>query len=109
MDLFKNLRKIIHYLITIFILFGWAHHNKKLLLIHMIFICGVLIHWITNNNRCFLSEYDYEDDDPNAYTKDLLNKFGIKLNNDKIIQYIPYLSLIIPFIISVIKINKFFI
>ena len=107
MDLVKNLRKIIHYLITIFILFGWAHDNKKLLLIHMIFICGVLIHWITNNNRCFLSEYDYGDD-PNAYTKNLLNKVGIKLNN-KIIQFIPYLSLFIPFIISVIKINNFFI
>ncbi len=104
MDLFKNLRKIIHYLITIFILFGWAHNNKKLLLIHMIFIGAVLFHWITNNNRCFLSDYDYEDD-PNGYTKDLLNKFGIKLNNDKIILYICYLLLFIPFIISVIKIN----
>ena len=104
MDLLKNLRKIIHYLITMFILFGWVHDNKKLLFIHMIFICGVLIHWITNNNRCFLSEYDHGDD-PNAYTKDLLNKLGIKLNNDKIIQFIPYLSLLIPFIISVIKLT----
>ena len=104
MDLVKNLRKIIHYLITIYIIIGWVPNNKKLLLIHMIFIFGVLIHWITNNNRCFLSEYDYGDD-PNAYTKNLLNKFGIKLNNDKIIQFIQYLSLFIPFIISVIKLT----
>lgn len=104
MNLVKNLRKIIHYLITLYIIIGWTPDNKKMLIIHIIFICGVLIHWITNNNRCFLSEYEYGDD-PQAYTKNLLNKFGIKLNNDKIIQFIQYLSLFIPFIISVIKLT----
>jgi hypothetical protein len=49
---------IIHRLASLFIYTGWIFNNKIVLIFYLIFIIGIVIHWITNNNICFLTEYE---------------------------------------------------
>lgn len=93
----KYTRTFIHYIISIFIVFGGLIFNHcNGLKIHMIFNIIVILHWITNNNKCFLTEYDYENGD--GYTIGILNKFGFGLDEKNIVlsNVISYLTTIIP-------------
>jgi hypothetical protein len=94
-----NITYILHVIITLFTYFGFLIAPK----VHAP-VCGAIVmHWITNNNRCFLSK-DYEDE--NGFTKELLAYVGIPWPKDKVAQYIaPYLLLGIPMIMSVILTN----
>ena len=44
---------LFHHLVSIYILFGGLLFNKYL---HGLFIIIVLIHWLTNNNKCELTQ-----------------------------------------------------
>ena len=62
----KSIRDSLHYLITAYIILGWLVPEQQML--HAVFCALVLLHWRTNNNRCFLSEYDYSGNGyPSAY------------------------------------------
>jgi hypothetical protein len=104
----KNIRDNIHYLITLFLFFGGIiSNNCKMLQIHAIFCILVIFHWITNNNKCFLSEYDYKDG--NGYTMHILNYLGINIkqeNNELLLNIIAYSSVLIPLLFSYNKILK---
>lgn len=70
----------IHHIINIFIYFGWLFNAHNVLLFHVVFPLLVLLHWKTNNNRCFLTqiinEYcGYDDGHP---FHDLLYMVGLK-------------------------------
>jgi hypothetical protein len=102
----KNIRNFLHYFITFYSLFGGLiTSNCKWLQIHFIFNTLILLHWLTNNNRCFLSEYDYKE---NAYTAQLLNKLGINIYDNKTaLMLAPYILLFIPMMITYYKLNQF--
>ena len=101
-----NLAHYIHYIITIFIIFGFLSNNYKLLKIHLIFNLIIIMHWISNNNKCILSEYDYNNDNT-GYTNNIVKKiFGINIQNNELLSNISYLILIISSLISFIKIKK---
>lgn len=73
----------IHHIITFIIVFGglisgFLIQNTFLLMSHM-FLCGnIIIHWLTNDNRCILSVEDYEH--KNGYTAEILKYIGININ-----------------------------
>lgn len=107
----KLFRNIIHYIITIYILIGGLISNNCIsLYIHFCFCILVILHWLTNNNKCFLSEYDYDDSD--GYTKSILNFFNIdvsKYDNPYLItNIIAYSIVIIPLLFTLYKLNKYY-
>jgi hypothetical protein len=46
----------IHHFISIFANFGWLYQNKKILIGNLILILVILLGWITNKDRCFITE-----------------------------------------------------
>lgn len=103
----KGLRDNIHYLITLFILFGWTTNNCTTLFVHYYFCIITLLHWMTNNNKCFLSEYDYKDD--TGYSAHLLQLLGFNVDpiKDKILlNLISYLCVLTPATITLYKYRK---
>ena len=114
MSYYKVLRTYLHYLITFFILFGGLvgiyTKNYNITKVHIIFNLIVIIHWLTNDNKCFLSECDNHDD--NEYSLSLFEKIGISIdkNNKEFINVITYSTVIIPLLFSVrylINLNAF--
>ena len=75
----STVRHWLHYVITGIIMLGGILTTNSLLLKIHIFICGnVILHWLTNNNRCIISEADYNNN--NGYTIHLLQKMGIQVD-----------------------------
>lgn len=103
----KDIRHYIHYIITVYLLFGGIlTDNLYYIQIHFYVTLFTVIHWLTNNGQCFISEMDYDTkEEPNGYTKHILEKLGI--NTDKqTIQIIAYGSILIPCLYSLYKLNK---
>lgn len=103
MSLIQN----IHYIISLFIVFGFLFNNSNMLKIHLIFNIIVILHWLTNNNKCFLSELEYnEENQDNGYIIDIVyNISGIRINKSTG-EILAYLSVIIPGYLSYVKINS---
>lgn len=104
----KKIRDSFHYIITLFLFFGGIWHNNcNVLKIHA-FVCSMtILHWITNDNKCFLSEYDYNEE--NGYSIHLLKYLGIHLEQDKdqmLLQLISYSSVLIPLLFTFNKLLK---
>lgn len=100
----KKFRDNLHYLITLFILFGWIPSNCTTLFIHYYFCIITLLHWMTNDNKCFLSEYDYDDD--TGYSAHLLQLLGFNVDPIKdeiLLNLISYLCVLIPATITLYK------
>lgn len=49
---------LLHRIIMIFIYFGWLFNDKRILKFYLIFFGVIVIHWLTNNFRCFLTQYE---------------------------------------------------
>lgn len=99
---------IIHYIITIFCLFGWIIPNCYVLVFHASISIVVIIHWITNNNECILSQLNNES--RGEFTKNLLSLIGVKfdLDIDKYSLYVlSYTILSIIVIISLYRIYSY--
>jgi hypothetical protein len=104
----KSIRNFFHYIITGYIIFGNLFTNDcTLLQVHFYFCALVILHWFTNNNKCFLAEYDYEN--KNGYTLELLQSLNINIPDDDIVisTTIAYLCIIIPMLISYFKLRQF--
>lgn len=95
---------MLHQLITAYIVFGGLFTSDRAwLLAHIAFNIAVIVHWMTNNNRCFLSA-EYEDDA--GYSVELVRKLtGVTVSNamgDKI----SYALVIIPAMVSAWKLSR---
>ncbi len=51
-----NLIGSFHLLIYIFMLLGNFASNLSIIWTHIIMSCALLLHWVTNNNKCILTE-----------------------------------------------------
>lgn len=47
---------LIHQFLHIFANFGWLFNNKFILFIYLLTPSIVLIHWFTNDNKCYLTQ-----------------------------------------------------
>jgi len=48
----------LHRLINVFMYTGWIFNNKKILYTYLFFIFLLIIHWITNKNKCILTDLE---------------------------------------------------
>ena len=46
-----------HVLISVFSYTGILYENKIINIIYLYFLIAIIIHWITNNGKCFLTQY----------------------------------------------------
>lgn len=96
----------LHYLISAYILFGGAFSsNCTYLKWHVAFNGFVIVHWLTNNNRCVLSD-GYEED--TGYTRHVLNTLGFPINKDDkaTMMVIAYAAVVVPMLWSARKVSK---
>lgn len=94
-----DIQYILHVVISLFGFFGFLLSPR----IHAPFCGAILMHWITNKNRCIMSG-EYEDE--NGFTRELLEYVGISWPESKTAQAaIPYMLLVIPMMISVLLAN----
>ena len=93
-----NLLLLIHHLVGIYISIGGILFNNYY---HLLFLIGVIIHWITNNNRCELTiitnKYCNYDEKKN------FNDFPNMINLDKNLYWIIVFILIIYDICKITK------
>jgi hypothetical protein len=80
----------IHELLIYFLIFGFLL-SKNYLIYHIIFLPVTYIHWMTNNDKCFLTDLEYKlknkdspytHDNANPFMKRFFSKFGINLTDD---------------------------
>lgn len=102
-----RLRHYIHYIISIYLVFGGLFTNNVIYLkIHFYVTLLTIIHWITNKGQCFLTETDYDsNDEPNGYTKHLLSLMNISPSSTNL-MIIGWLSVILPCIYTLYKLNN---
>ena len=97
---------VIHYMISFFILFGSFSNNYSILKTHLYFNIIVILHWLTNNNKCFISEYHYKDNNT-GYMQHLISKiFNINNVNPNILNIIGYITVLIPSYFTYKKLYK---
>lgn len=103
--IYKNGVKIIpaillHRLLTIFMYFGWLFNNKIVSIVYILILLTIIVHWLTNDWKCILTEYEnYICDYPLNRKYDI---FG-----DKILHNNLNLHIIILVILVSITIFKF--
>lgn len=100
-------RHYLHYLISLYLVFGGVFTSDLYFVkIHFYVTFLTLIHWLTNNGQCFLSQMDYnENEEPNGYTVHMLNKIGITNPSKTVKQMCGYGSVLIPCLYSLYKLN----
>lgn len=103
----KDIRHYIHYIITIYLLFGgMLTNNLYYVQIHFYVTFLTVLHWLTNNGQCFISQMDYDEtQEPNGYTKHILEKLGLKTDKQTV-KIIAYGSILIPCFYSLYKLNQ---
>ena len=78
---------ILHLGIVVFALGGWLLWPR----IAAPFNAAILAHWLTNNNRCALSEAHLDESDENSFTQKLFSLIGIPWPSSQWLQNaIPY-------------------
>lgn len=101
-----NLRHYIHYIISIYLVFGGLSNNLFYTKMHFYVTLFVILHWITNKGQCFLAEQDYDtQDSPNGYTEHILSFLNISVNKGNL-MIIGWMSVIIPCFYSLYKLNS---
>ena len=102
---------LIHIGIVVFSIFGWLFFNKKLLLVYLIVQLCLILHWITNDWKCKLSQFvnkicNYDDSllffDDSLLLEELLKYIGItkkiKLLSDNTAYIMMFLYIVCMFI-----------
>jgi hypothetical protein len=46
----------LHHAISVFTNFGWIFNNRTILKIYLLFPVLAILHWVTNDDKCFLTE-----------------------------------------------------
>lgn len=107
-----NLKKIsileflfLHHVLAIYLYFGWLAPTKGYLEIYVILVLVIIFHWMTNNQRCILTQIInwYCDYDDNEWFHDIFWFLGWKAKK----WYDPFIYSYIGFglIFSLIKIS----
>jgi hypothetical protein len=100
---------IIHKLIVFFMFFGFLL-PKKYLWLHLLMYPIVRLHWFLNNNKCFLTELQFENvqGDDYPFMKQFFRDIGFNLSNQQL-QYITDYGLLFCWLISFVRLFYFYI
>lgn len=92
---------LIHHIINIFAQFGFLASDKRLLLIYIFAPIFTIIHWITNDNKCVLTQMVNERCGTHMQFRDIWFLLGFK----KLKHYdtLHYAYLIVVWIIAIIR------
>ena len=70
---------LVHHILNVFAQFGFLCTNKTLLIFYLFAPILVMVHWKTNNNKCFLTEMvNKECGYKNMYFRDIWFLLGFK-------------------------------
>lgn len=85
---------ILHHSVVVYITMGWLYSHT----LHFIFMIGVIISWVINNNECIISKWQGKDN--NEHSAEYFKKMGLVLENEEIsftnalvFSYVTLLSL----------------
>lgn len=70
-----NIIGTFHVLIYLFMIWGMISSNLSIIWTHIIFSSALILHWVTNDNKCILTEiecYFMETTDDKTMTRQLL-------------------------------------
>ena len=92
-----NFLLLIHHFISAYIHFGWIYNDKYYIIILLL----AMIHWFTNNNKCFYTEYVNKkcNINPNKPFRDIIYFSGLKNSKYYRLIYYTYLISIIFYIV----------
>jgi hypothetical protein len=100
-----EVRTYVHYAITAVVLTGvfWIS-NCSLLKAYMLMLVVILLHWLTNDDKCCISQIDYKHDDK-GYSKSLFSKIGITLTDTQT-SYVTKLLMLSLIVATYFKLKK---
>jgi len=89
----------LHVIISVFSYTGIFYQNKVIIVLYFYFLLTLLFHWLTNDGKCFLTQYKNNFCGMSKHTQyDVINKtFG---------KVFTHILLIIPICIAVYKISN---
>lgn len=103
----KEVKKFVHYAITAFFATGviWIH-NCAFLKVYFLASSVVLLHWLTNDDKCCVSQLE----DPNEtfrynYSQTLWRKFGVHFT-EKQLFFVNKAILVLILILTYLRLNK---
>ena len=94
---------LLHHILNIFAQFGFLCTDKTLLTLYVFAPILTMLHWKTNNNKCFLTQYVNDACGYDMYFRDLWFLLGIKTLENY--SQIHYAYLIAGWIIAVMKLS----
>ncbi len=85
---------ILHHSVAAYIALGWTHNTA----IHFLFMVGVIVSWIINDNECIISKWQGKQN--NEHSAEYFKKMGLNLEDEEvsfanalIFSYVTLLSL----------------
>jgi hypothetical protein len=58
MELYLWLIRVIHYMIVLFFVLAPFSNNQQILILHFILVPFLMLHWVTNQSACALTEME---------------------------------------------------
>jgi hypothetical protein len=102
-------------MVVIFLMFGglfssviskaFGMNETTFLMAHFCIIIANILHWLTNGNRCFLTDLEYDGSTSSEFMISILNIFGIELS-DECINILSYNLLILLAVYSFNKLKR---
>ena len=106
--------RLCHYVILIFVIFGWVFRSQNILFTHLVIIPLVILQWKINQGRCYLTDlenYLKKTDDmklenqSEGFIHQILRRvFRIQITANQLLFYI-YLVMAVSFLISLTKVT----
>jgi hypothetical protein len=108
--------RVLHLLITLFVVFGWALPFRTAWLIELFFIPAMVIHWKTNNGDCILTNIEQRwlakqqtqpvqsNKDDGEFTRRILKPFlGDRELTRKELEILIYVTITISWVICLMR------
>ncbi len=110
-----NVIRLLHTLLVLFVIFGVFSNDPRVLVIHTTVLISIVLHWLTNNDTCFLTtieEVVYGKTEHKTFLKSLVS--GIynipdePMNN--LVKGVTFFILLVSYYktIKVFHINSFY-
>lgn len=98
-------RQALHSVFSLYIVLGWLVPDCRLRAVHFGVCVLTVLHWWTNNGRCFLSQYDYEHS--GGYTASWLRAVGLDTGDNRALQSaLAYVVVLLPAWLSYVRLRR---
>lgn len=111
----NSLIHTIHFMVVIFLMFGglfsgviskvFGMNETTFLMVHFCIIIANILHWLTNGNKCFLTQWEYGNNSSFGFLTSITNALGIELS-DECMNVLCYNLLILLAVYSLNKLRR---